>query len=1175
MSLFNPRTQPEIIGEMINRLIATTPLTDVNYGSVFTTMLEAAAQEDDEQYFQMLEIIRSYSLDTSTGSDLDSRAFEYGLTRLQASRASTKVTIGDSSVTKVFTGVYSGLNGSPAGSDFVYGDSATGFKVSGSIVVGRGTPNSETVAYSSITTFPNYVKFNLSSLLAYDHGTDETIIQSNGGNRLIGIGVTVKVPAGDINPEIGYILDASAVILDGEREVFNVPITASLVGNGANVPIGAIQVFDSAPFVGAYVHNPSRVTNGKAIETDQELRDRIKSTIQSLSRGTKKSIITGTIGLVNATENKRVVSASIIEPTIPADVVKLYIDDGTGFIPSFSHVGTETVVTTATGGEKFVGVKNFPMIKAFVETGIDEPYNLSSIAQLFVEVGGAVETITFNPTNFSNAGQATAQEVLNVINQNASSFEARLSSGGTRVRIFSRSNFDEQIQVSGGSANTGLEFPTDKKYTAKLYRKRSGILSLLNKDGVTAIIESGNSAGYDMSLPQNLCLVVDGKSKNAAYVEFTPDLFVTPSNVLSAEVATIIEAQVPGLKALSTSSDTRVSLRSNIERSSNSKLKIIENFTKIMKYTASFADITTQCQTSLVNVMFFEVNLQYLYLGHLDVQFQSIYFDPSVPASASILFTAEFYNGTSWQALPYTDETAGFTQRGFITFKCPRTWSKVVVNTGDPLYYVRLQRTMSTLATAPIESTLRICSANEIFDFSTVERVGVNKDYTMNRFIGQIELVSPLQPLDSLYLGSVETRASMISATGPFNLSGGEVLNISLDGVSQFITFSVGDFFTPGSALAAEVLVRLNKDLRGATAEINDGGRIKLTTNSFENGSVQAIGGNANLVLQFTTSFIENLDPHVASLKSVVGPFTFPADNNLIVIMDENSANNFSVPLFKKSFVTAGTTSGLVDPTLNETWPLAADLTLDGGFDLLITSGAQAGVRRKVAAYIPASGVITFSAPIPAAMVANDTYEIIPSTCYQIEKFFNNKLVTLISTQAEVRATDGGTKIQIASLAAGEVGSVYVSGGLANAILQFSTLPKKGVDAYRNWGGLLQQTQWTVDGKESDPENYEGIRAAGVQVEVLEPVKKPIIIQAVITPASGVTLASISNSVKSAISSYINTLDIGGDVIVSEIIYVVKGITGVADVHITTPSDNIAVADSELARIDERNILIG
>jgi hypothetical protein len=77
MAIFTPRTFEEILGEMVDRLIATTPLTDINFGSIWTTLLEASAQEDDEQYFQMLEIIRGFSLDTTSGTDLDNRAFEY------------------------------------------------------------------------------------------------------------------------------------------------------------------------------------------------------------------------------------------------------------------------------------------------------------------------------------------------------------------------------------------------------------------------------------------------------------------------------------------------------------------------------------------------------------------------------------------------------------------------------------------------------------------------------------------------------------------------------------------------------------------------------------------------------------------------------------------------------------------------------------------------------------------------------------------------------------------------------------------------------------------------------------------------------------------------------------------------------------------------------------------
>ena len=121
MSLFVPRLYTEIVEDMLADLLSSTPLNDLNFGSVFVSMLETAAQEDDEQYFQMLEIIRGYSLDSVFGSDLDDRAFEFNVFRRLPGEASTQVTIRDTAITKVVTGVYAGQPGSPAGSFVIRG----------------------------------------------------------------------------------------------------------------------------------------------------------------------------------------------------------------------------------------------------------------------------------------------------------------------------------------------------------------------------------------------------------------------------------------------------------------------------------------------------------------------------------------------------------------------------------------------------------------------------------------------------------------------------------------------------------------------------------------------------------------------------------------------------------------------------------------------------------------------------------------------------------------------------------------------------------------------------------------------------------------------------------------------------------------------------------------------
>jgi len=1181
MALFTPRIFPEIVGEMINRLISVTPLTDINFGSVFTVMLEAAAQEDDEQYFQMLELIRAYSLDSTSGSDLDDRAFEYGVTRLTAQTATTTVTLGDSAINKVETGVYSGLAGAVSGSFAINGDSSLNFPVTGSIIVGRGTPNVETVIYSSVTVFPNYVRFNLSTALAYDHGTDETIILSQGGNRLIVGGVVINVPASDLNPEIPFTLNANATILDGEEVVEGVGVTASTSGASANVPIGTIIQFGSLPFSSAYVTNTQRVTNGRDIESDQELRDRIKNTIQSLSRGTSKAITTGVLDLVSEIDNKRVVSASIIEPTIPADVVKLFIDDGTGFVPTFNSIGFETVVASATGGEKFLQVNNFPIVKAFVETQDEEPYNMSGTTLLFVEVGGETETVTFTSTDFNVPASATAQEVLQAINRSATLFEARVSSGGSKVRIFSRQNFDEEIIVTGGSANTSLNFPTDKKYTTKLYLQRNNIVTLLQKDGSSSVIESGNSAAYNMSAQKYLTIVTDGKTSNLSYIHFDPSDFINAAAATSKEVAAVINEQLPGAEAFSSSNDTRVSLTSNVKRSSASKIRVVENYTKIFSYNAfaaTFGDITTQSRTAAINVMFFTQDQDMVYFGHVDVSFSSIYVALSTAASASIVLHLEFWNGTIWQDIGFFDETNGLIQDGSILFKAPHTWQKTNVNSVGPYYWVRLRRDLPALAQPPVESRLRICSGNETFGFSDSERAGSNSDYTLNRFIGQIELNTPLSANDVVTLGSEVTRATMVSNAQPFGLSGGESLNVEVDGTVQTVAFVASDFFTPGSALASEVIVKLNSILRGAEAFASGIGRIAVRTNTWgTSGSIRVTGGTANLVLQFTSTKIENLEPHLAALESTsTSPWTFPASYDLIVIMNGNSANNLTVPTHRDGAVQAGTTaSQIIDATLQPVFTLSSDLTIDSGYDVLITSGAQVGQRRQVSGYTPVTGTIMLSANLGGVPAVGDTYQIIARTAHQLAKLWNNKQITLLSVQADVSASSSGTKIQIASKVSGELGSVQISGGQANTILLFSTLTKLGIDGYRYFTGLAQKVQWTIDGRADDQENYPGIRAGGVQVEVLEPVRRPIKVEVDVTAREGITLSSISNDVKSAISAYVNTLPVGGDVIISEIICAVKDVSGVFDIKMISPTANIAIADNELSRIDENDISVG
>ena len=68
---------PQILAGKISKFKAETSITDMNAGSVVMGLLEASSREDAQQYVQMHKILRNFNLDTTTGSDLDNRAFEF------------------------------------------------------------------------------------------------------------------------------------------------------------------------------------------------------------------------------------------------------------------------------------------------------------------------------------------------------------------------------------------------------------------------------------------------------------------------------------------------------------------------------------------------------------------------------------------------------------------------------------------------------------------------------------------------------------------------------------------------------------------------------------------------------------------------------------------------------------------------------------------------------------------------------------------------------------------------------------------------------------------------------------------------------------------------------------------------------------------------------------------
>ena len=143
--------------------------------------------------------------------------------------------------------------------------------------------------------------------------------------------------------------------------------------------------------------------------------------------------------------------------------------------------------------------------------------------------------------------------------------------------------------------------------------------------------------------------------------------------------------------------------------------------------------------------------------------------------------------------------------------------------------------------------------------------------------------------------------------------------------------------------------------------------------------------------------------------------------------------------------------------------------------------------------------------------------------------------------------------------------------------LGFGIYPVPGVSGYSYWTGLKRKVQRVVDAWAPDTATFPGVGAAGVFIEVREPRIQRIKVGMKVKTAKGVALQSLSDTIKSAIAGYINSLGLGDDVVMSEIIKLVQQIPGIDALVLTAPvpdTERVAVGDKSIARISADDITL-
>jgi uncharacterized phage protein gp47/JayE len=587
----NPRSEQQILGDMLATYMSRIGVNDLNVGSAVTSFFEAMAQAVYRASGDTFAILRDFSVDRAEGEALQRIREEEGLAPITARVATGKVTIVDSSFTKKSTKIYAGANSPNIGSTVLPVSDASTFTPTGSIYIGRGTSNVEgPIAYGSITPIGGYYEINLSSPTTKYHNISETVILAQGGTRNVPAGTVVKTLSSGSTPDLNFTVTRNITILDGESTVTDVPVAAQEPGSDANVPRNAIRDFSSAPFTGATVTNPSPFTSGRNEETDQEVRNRIKKARISRGLGTAIAVKNAVLGAQATDENAIVTSDEIFSDGIET---VLYIDNGQGYEEKTKGVGLEFIVDSALGGETHfqlaTGGSQTSIAKATLTSAEAAPFDVSPNDRLAILVGGILSEHVFNSGDFRADGFATAYEIVASINSNSTlKFSATTVENGTKVAFQSKLETSEFMQktdpTSGADAGAALGLASNEVETLRLYKNNIP----LSRNGRQAIVESANQTDWSNTITNGdtLKVEVDGTVQitytftNADFLSEGTHSTVAKTNTLASWVS-VINSKITGVTAAI--NGNRIVLTSNLGFKSRAQLVIDSSSTLVSK----------------------------------------------------------------------------------------------------------------------------------------------------------------------------------------------------------------------------------------------------------------------------------------------------------------------------------------------------------------------------------------------------------------------------------------------------------------------------------------------------------------------------------------------------------------------------------------------------------------
>jgi uncharacterized phage protein gp47/JayE len=500
---FVARTFEQILEDMVAYVQATTIISDFNVGSVARTILEAAALEDDEQYFQMTQLLDLFRVTTARGADLDRRLADFGIFRRGATTASVRLRFFDKN-----------LRTDRLGSDVSAGSLAlqlfdssvfpnTGFPYV--VRVGEGTIRLQDFNVTANDLLSNVLTIDSAVVTDLEVG-DRVALVTGASAHTIPAATSVRAPATTSQRAVLFSTQEPAFIVPGSFFSNEVRAKAETSGTSGNISAQRITQFvGGPPFPGSGVINLGRSGGGTDRESDSEFRKRALRDLQGLSRGTPLALQSASIGVTDTNTGQRSISASVVEDFTNNEVF-VYIDDGTGLVPSITSLPVSSLSSSESIGNtaiSLVSTLDFPS-SGFVLIEQDASSNPSELVE-YVSKNDATNTLSLGSALSFNHDISSSVLFCDVVT----------TASETGRRRFNLQNFPivrgtERVFKNAGSGWEELSPTADYKLN-----KGTGELQLVDPAGLRAAGQLVASYNYYTNLIATVQKVLEGSPTEA------------------------------------------------------------------------------------------------------------------------------------------------------------------------------------------------------------------------------------------------------------------------------------------------------------------------------------------------------------------------------------------------------------------------------------------------------------------------------------------------------------------------------------------------------------------------------------------------------------------------------------------------------------------------------------